>query len=161
VALLPLRQRPRLPYYSVPLERGDLTPMMSAPGMIHAGTKSRCAQDDGTVRRRCPRRWCRARRAADRRARRRAVDRAGQAQATLAQDQGALVAAQAQLETRARLDRYENVWRRSPTAFLPNEMDGARAEMMRASSPSRRAGLAPRRQEAGPRPADAAIVARR
>jgi HlyD family secretion protein len=136
----------------VPLERGDLTPMMSAPGMIHAEDEIVLrASEDGTVRSLLG--------PGD------GVVRAGQpivvldgapfqaalagAGASRAAAQAALVAAQAQLDNaRARLDRYENVWRRSqgrvPSA---NEMDGARAEMMRAvagldsakaASPSRR-----------------------
>lgn len=140
---------PDLPYYSVPLERGDLTPMMSAPGMIHAEDEIVLrASEDGTVRSLLG--------PGD------GVVRAGQpivvldgapfqaalagAGASRAAAQAALVAAQAQLDNaRARLDRYENVWRRSqgrvPSA---NEMDGARAEMMRAVAglDSAKAGLA-------------------
>lgn len=140
---------PDLPYYSVPLERGDITPVMSAPGTIHAGDEVILrATQDGVVRSLLG--------PGD------GVVRAGQplvvldsapfeaafagAGASRGAAQAALAAAQASADAaRARLDRYENVWRRSQGRVPSiNEMDGARADMARAAAgvESAKAGLA-------------------
>lgn len=128
---------PDLPYYSVPLERGSLTPAMSAQGTIHAVDEVTLhATQDGVIRSLLG--------PGD------GVVRAGQPiavfdsapfEAALASADAAVAASEAALEgartaaevARARVDRYESVWRRSQGRVPAlNEMEAARAELARA-----------------------------
>jgi HlyD family secretion protein len=130
---------PDLPYYSVPLERGSLTPVMSASGTLHAEDEvslrapeggvvhSLLGPGDGVVRAGQPIAM---------------LDTApleaalASAEATRAAAEGTLAAAQADLDgARARMDRYDGVWRRSGGRVPSlNEMDGARAELSRTAA---------------------------
>lgn len=130
---------PDLPYYSVPLERGSLTPVMSASGTLHAEDEvslrapeggvvhSLLGPGDGVVRAGQPIAM---------------LDTApleaalASAEATRAAADGTLAAAQADLDgARARMDRYDGVWRRSGGRVPSlNEMDGARAELSRTAA---------------------------
>ncbi len=130
---------PDMPYYSVPLERGNLTPVMSASGTLHAEDEvilrapeggvvhSLLGPGDGVVRTGQPIA---------------VLDTAplqaalASAEATRAAAEGTLLAAQSDLDgARARLDRYEGVWRKSGGRVPSvNEMDGARAELSRTAA---------------------------
>lgn len=130
---------PDLPFYSVPLERGSLTPVMSASGTLHAEDEvslrapeggvvhSLLGPGDGVVRAGQPIAM---------------LDTApleaalASAEATRAAAEGTLAAAQADLDgARARMDRYDGVWRRSGGRVPSlNEMDGARAELSRTAA---------------------------
>ncbi|MDE1916351.1 MAG: efflux RND transporter periplasmic adaptor subunit [Sphingomonadales bacterium] len=129
---------PDLPYYTASVERGDVTPTLSLHGTLHGAgeTDLRAEQDglvlavpgpaDGPV--------------AAGQVLARMDDTAlladvAQARATLAQDESEADRARIALaEATAKLDRYENVWRRSQhRAPSLNEMEGARADVARAS----------------------------
>ncbi|NMN06374.1 MULTISPECIES: efflux RND transporter periplasmic adaptor subunit [unclassified Novosphingobium] len=130
---------PELPYYTVPLERGSLTPALSATGTLHAEDEvilrapqggvvhSLLGPGDGVVRAGQPIAM---------------LDTApfeadlASAEATRAAAEGTLAAAQADVDgARARLERYDGVWRRSGGRVPSlNEMDGARAELSRTAA---------------------------
>lgn len=129
---------PDLPYYTGPVERGDLTPVLSAHGTLHAtGEVTVQAQDDGVIQTvpapaEGPVAAGQVLATMDNGALMTAMS---QAQATLAQDQGDAETARVSLaETGSKLDRFETVWRRSAHRVPSlNEMEGARADMARAS----------------------------
>jgi len=160
---------PDLPYYSVPLERGSLTPTISATGTLHAEDEvllrapqggvvhSLLGPGDGVVRAGQPI----------------AVLDSAPFEAALASAEAAraaaettLVAAQAQVDAaRTRMDRYDGVWRRSGGRVPSlNEMDSARFDLSRtmAALASAMAGVAKARNDevlARRRLADATIRA--
>lgn len=129
---------PDLPYYTASVERGDMTPTLSLHGTLHAAgeTELRAQQDgtlldvpgpaDGPV--------------AAGQVLARMDDTAlladvAQKRAALAQDEGEAERARIALaEATTKLDRYDNVWRRSQhRAPSLNEMEGARADVARAT----------------------------
>lgn len=130
---------PEMPYYSAPLERGSLTPALSAQGTIHAADEVTLrAEQDGVVRSLLG--------PGD------GVVRAGQpiavfdttpleaalasAEAAGAAADGAVAAAQVNADAaRAKLDRYEGVWRRSQGRVpAVNEMEAARTALAQATA---------------------------
>jgi HlyD family secretion protein len=130
---------PEMPYYSAPLERGSLTPALSAQGTIHAADEVTLrAEQDGVVRSLLG--------PGD------GVVRAGQpiavfdttpleaalasAEAAGAAADGAVAAAQVNADAaRAKLDRYEGVWRRSQGRVpAVNEMEAARTALAQAAA---------------------------
>ncbi|MFC0206326.1 efflux RND transporter periplasmic adaptor subunit [Novosphingobium soli] len=126
------------PYYSAPVERGDLVPLISERGQIRgAGEVTVFASLPGRIV------WVSGKTdgAVERGELLARID-AGEVQSALAVDRSQLTAARAALaaaqvsaqETAARLARFESVWRRSGgRAPSLNEMEHARAEARRAA----------------------------
>ncbi|WP_177198569.1 efflux RND transporter periplasmic adaptor subunit [Novosphingobium sp. CF614] len=126
------------PYYSAPVERGNLVPLISERGIVRGtGEVTAQAMLDGRIA------WISGKRDAQ-------VERgellaridAREIHRRIAIDRSSLAAAQARLEAAqvaaqsaaARLARFENVWRRSGgRAPSFNEMETARAEGLRTS----------------------------
>jgi HlyD family secretion protein len=138
VLLVRFLDGPDLPYYTAPVERGDLTPVLSAHGTLHAADEITLrAADDGVVLSvpgpaEGPVAAGQVLVGMDTTALLAAL---AQAHAALAQDAGAAERARLSLaEATTRLERYEGVWRRSQHRVPSlNEMEGARADVARAA----------------------------
>lgn len=122
------------PYYSAPVERGDLVPQVSERGLIHgSGEVTIHAPVEGPVT------WLTPDDTVDRGALVAKID-VEPIRAAVAIDESRLAAAQASLEAAqvsareaaGRLARFESVWRRSGgRAPSLNELEGARSEARR------------------------------
>jgi len=152
---------PDLPYYSAPVERADLTPVLAARGSVHGENEVILrAPMDGTI--------------ASLQGPAEGPVAAGQVLATLDSDalRSGLAAAQMRVaettatlasaqagaeEAGSRMERFDTVWRKS-AGRVPSlgEMDHARADLQRAIAAlvAARADLATARQEAANRQAD-------
>lgn len=128
---------PDLPYYTAPVERGDLTPALSTHGTLHAaGEVTLRATTEGTVLEvpgpaEGPIAAGQLLVTMDNAA---LLAGLAQAQADAAQARGDTDKAQVALtDTTTRLDRYDGVWRRSQHRVPSlNEMETARAQVSRA-----------------------------